>query len=696
MRRIILILCCLLLPIIGQAQLSMSRSWRDYLEMLSEEGEDGVAEDLMDLYDAFSDNPVNLNDTVHILQEFPFINDIQRAFLRSYQMLYGELMSVEELYSINGFDSVTVELLRPLTRCGHHDTWTPLRLSDVLKYGRSNWVTGVGGTVEKARGYREDIYEGDNLRLMWRYTFKYKDRVQLQLSGDKDPGEAFFRGSQRQGFDFYGYSLMLNDVGRNAYSSVYLKRVIVGQYHAQFGQGLTAWSGFGYRMSMGTGINRYAPGIRPNGVFTEYGYLQGVAAEVSLFQKWSMTLFGSYVNRDATLPRNADKDSTIDWVQSIYGSGYHRTQTEIKKQSQLEETLLGAHLGFTSEHWKLGVTAMGTFLGKEIIPATYIYNDNVFKGDRNFNTGLDAVYRRGRLLLFGEAAICSNHAFDSIALNVSPAAVVGGEFVFNNDHRMSAQVHYYSPTYHNLHACAIGQGSNPQNEAGAGLYYQGQLPGRVMVSALAECAYYPHEKYLVYAPSYGKGANVVLSRPIGGGKDLLLSVRYRYKDKGRNITPSRMENGQYLIEQTYRHQIQTDIEYNSGPWRLVTRLGWAHYHGNVTEAVSGLLLYQDVQFRPHRLPIMVAARVALFDVDDYEARLYAVESDFVYQYNSAIYQNEGCRFYLLMKYDINESWNIGVKYAITSYADKDEFGSGYDLIDANHRQQWKVQLRLKW
>ena len=240
MRRIILILCCLLLPIIGQAQLSMSRSWRDYLEMLSEEGEDGVAEDLMDLYDAFSDNPVNLNDTVHILQEFPFINDIQRAFLRSYQMLYGELMSVEELYSINGFDSVTVELLRPLTRCGHHDTWTPLRLSDVLKYGRSNWVTGVGGTVEKARGYREDIYEGDNLRLMWRYTFKYKDRVQLQLSGDKDPGEAFFRGSQRQGFDFYGYSLMLNDVGRNAYSSVYLKRVIVGQYHAQFGQGLTA------------------------------------------------------------------------------------------------------------------------------------------------------------------------------------------------------------------------------------------------------------------------------------------------------------------------------------------------------------------------------------------------------------------------------------------------------------------------
>jgi hypothetical protein len=92
----------------------------------------------------------------------------------------------------------------------------------------------------------------------------------------------------------------------------------------------------------------------------------------------------------------------------------------------------------------------------------------------------------------------------------------------------------------------------------------------------------------------------------------------------------------------------------------------------------------------------VAARIALFDVNDYEARMYAAESDFIYNYSSTLYQNEGYRFYLLLRYDITPNWNIGLKYGITAYADKDTFGTSYEQIDANHRQQWRIQMRLKW
>lgn len=688
----------LLLPFCMRAQLSLPTVWTNYLEALYEDGEDESVEDLQDLYDAYVENPFNLNDTAHLLQGFPFVSDIQRERLYSYILLYGELMSVEELYSINGFDSLTVELLRPLVKGGRNEVWQPIDWRKVLKYGRSNMVTGVGGTVEQARGYEEDIYEGDNLRLLWRYSFKYKDRVQLQVSVDKDPGEAVFRGSQRQGFDFYGYSLMLNDIGRNAAKGkgVYLQRLILGQYHAQFGQGLTAWSGFGYRMSLGTGISRHAPGIRPNGVFTEYGYLQGAAAVISLSPKWKLTTFLSCADRSATLPRGADKDSTIDWVQSLYSSGYHRTQTEINKKRQLREYVIGGHIERATKSFKAGVTAMATLFDKEIIPATYVYNDNAFRGRQNLNIGADAAYLHGRLMLFGEAALCLNHAFDSVALNISPAVVAGGEFIINNDHRMSVQLHYYSPNYHNLHACAIGMGSNPQNEMGAGLYYQGHLPGFVTASAIAEFAYFSHEKYLAYAPTHGNQLTLVLSRPLGSNNDLKMNLRYRYKDRGRNITPSTMVDGKYLMEQTYRHQIQADVEYSSGAWKCVTRLGWAHYHGDVTEASHGLLLYEDVQFRPQRIPLIVAARVALFDVEDYEARLYAVESGFMYQHSSMMFQDEGCRLYLLLRYDISKYWNVGVKYGITSYGNKDTFGSGYELIESNHRQQWTVQVRVKW
>ena len=696
MKRLVLTLFALLmlLPLVGNAQELMPYAWRSYLELLSEEGEDETAEELMELYETYRDKPANVNDTVMLLSDFPFVNDLQRERLKAYVVLYGPLLSAEELYTINGFDSMTVELLRPLVTFEPIETSQRVTLKEMLAHGHSNLVTGIGGTVEQARGYCDSIYEGDNLRLMWRYYFKYKDRVQLQLSGDKDPGEAFFAGSQRKGFDFYGYSLMINDVGRYVENSrhPYLKRVVIGQYHAQFGQGLTLWSGFEPRAAWETSIYRNTQGIRPSGAFTEYGYLRGAATTIALSQHWSLSLAYSYVNRDATLPRKEKEDT----VQSLYNSGYHRTETEIKKRNQLGEHLIGGHLEYRNSNLKIGLSGAATLLEKVIVPATYVYNGNAFRGNSNINIGFDAAYRYRRLLLFGEAAICANHAFDSAVANVSPAAVMGGEFIFNNNHRASLLMRYYSPTYHNLHAIALGQSSTPQNEMGIGCHYQGRLPLGITATGIADFFYFPHMKYLVYAPSHGQEYRVTFSRAVELVKGLSVNVRYRYKEKGRNITPSTQVEGYYLLEQTYRHQVQGDIEYNTGVWRLVTRIGYAHYHGKVTTADKGLLLYQDIQYHPQHIPLTVAARVAWFDVDDYEARLYTVESDFIYQYNSMAYQNEGYRCYLVARYDINRHWDIGFKYGITAYTDRDTFGSSYELIDANHRQQWRVQMRLKW
>ena len=383
-------------------------------------------------------------------------------------------------------------------------------------------------------------------------------------------------------------------------------------------------------------------------------------------------------------------------MQSLYNSGYHRTETEIKKRNQLGEHLIGGHLEYRNSNLKIGLSGAATLLEKVIMPATYVYNDNAFRGNSNINIGIDAAYRYRRLLLFGEAAVCANHAFDSAVANVSPAAVMGGEFVFNNNHRASLLMRYYSPTYHNLHAIALGQSSTPQNEMGIGCHYQGRLPLGITATGIADFFYFPHMKYLVYAPSHGQEYRVTLSRAVKLVKGLSVNVRYRYKEKDRNITPSTQVDEHYLLEQTYRHQVQGDIEYNTGVWRLVTRIGYAHYHGEVTTADKGLLLYQDIQYHPQHIPLTVAARVAWFDVDDYEARLYTVESDFIYQYNSMAYQNEGYRCYLVARYDITPHWNIGIKYGITAYTDRDTFGSSYELIDANHRQQWRIQMRLKW
>ncbi len=702
MRKRLIWLFLSLLPMIGQAQEALPTVWQNYIEQLTEEGEDELVEDLLEIYESCREVPLNVNDTMGGLTRLPFIDNFQQDCLKAYIALYGQLVSLEELYAVAGFDSTIVELLRPLAYVGKVATPQKLTLKDILTHGRSNLVMGVSGTIEQARGYRDSIYEGNNLRLMWRYYFKYQDRLQFQISGDKDPGEAFFAASQPRGFDFYGYSLMLNDMGRYVTQGLigekrmYVKRLVLGQYYLQFGQGLTLWTGYGSRTAYGGRIYKYSQGLRPSGAFAEYGFLQGAATTLTVRQRWNLTLFYSYVNRDATLPRGAATDSSIDWVQSIYNSGYHRTQTEVGKKNQLVEQLYGGRIELEESDFKIGLTGAVTEFDKRIVPATYVYNDNAFRGDRNCNAGLDFAYRRGRFLLFGEGAVCRNNALDSAQSNISPAAIVGAEFVMNNSHRLSSQARYYSPTYHSLHASSLGQNGYPQNEIGAALYYQGRLPGDIEVTASVDYFWFPHMKYLVYASSRGHEYRLDLYHPFRHVRGLTVNLKYRFKEKGKNIIPSTMVDGAYRLEQTYRHQIQGNIEYGRGPWRWVTRIAYANYRGDETEANGGWLLYEDIQFRPQRIPLTLTARLALFDVDDYEARLFAVESDFVYQYSSAVYQNEGCRFYLLLRYDISQYWNVGFKYGITAYSDQETFGSGYDLINANHRQQWRIQVRLKW
>lgn len=692
-----ILIMMMLVPFFGKAQEVLPYVWRVYLEQLSEDGEDEIVEDLVAVFGEYSINRVSVNDTVSGLRVFPFVSDYQRDCLRAYIVLFGPLVSVDELHGVNGFDTLTIELLRPLVDCSIAQNETKITLKDLVTRGSSNLVAGVGGTVEQAKGYSEDIYEGDNLRMMWRYYYKYKDKIQLQVSGDKDPGEALFSGSKKQGFDFYGFSLMINDIGWGSGSRGFrVKRLMVGQYHLQFGQGLALWSGMGARSSIGANIGKYGQGIRPSGAFSEYGYLQGGATTLALDRHWDLSVFYSYVNRAATLPRGADKDSSINWVQSIYNSGYFRTQTELAKKNQLVEQLAGGHLQYGSTNVKVGFTGVHTWFDKAIIPAKTVYNDNYFQGDRNTNLGVDFMYRKGGWLLFGETALCVNDGLDSLSKNYAQASILGSELAIGTGHKLSGQLRYYSPTYHSFHSSALGQGGEPQNEMGAALYYQGRLPWGMTATAMADFFYFPHEKYLIYGPSRGKEFRAMLSKPFRQVDGLTINLRYRYKDKGRNVIPTTLVDGAYQLEQTYRHQIQGDIEYRKGSWRLVSRVAYACYYGDKTMASSGFLFYQDLMYEPKRVPLTLAARVAWFDVDDYEARLYTVESDFIYQYNSNVYQNEGYRGYLVVRYDISKNWNIGFKYGVTIYSDRDTFGSGNDLIDANHRQQWRIQLRWKW
>ena len=210
-----------LIPLSAMAQVDDAiEQWMQ--EDVSEDNAAAAADMIMQL----SVDPVNINDTAAV-RDLPLMTPFRYRALCNYIILYGQLMSTKELALIPGFDSMTVALLTTITKAEPYDGRAKFRWWQ----GRHNIVTGVGGAIEQAAGYRDGRYEGDNLRAMLCYNYNYRNKVSVRLVADKDPGEAWGKKN------FYGYHMMISDIGR-------LEKFIVGRYGLQFGQGLTMWTGF--------------------------------------------------------------------------------------------------------------------------------------------------------------------------------------------------------------------------------------------------------------------------------------------------------------------------------------------------------------------------------------------------------------------------------------------------------------------
>lgn len=251
----------------------------DAVEQWLEEGaSEQDASELSDWIQLLRDDPVNVNDTSAVAA-LPFLSPFQLQALKNYIRLYGQLVSLKELHFVPGFDSLTVSMLTPLMKAEPYEPRKWAGWYDLLSHGRHTLVTGIGGTVEQAEGYRNGKYDGDNLRPLLSYTYKYHKHLSVRVTADKDPMEAWGKDN------FYNYHVMLSDIGR-------LEKLIVGRYNLQFGQGLTLWTGFRPFSLTGVSPVRYAAGVRPSGAFYEEGWQEGAAATVCL-GSFHLSGFGS-------------------------------------------------------------------------------------------------------------------------------------------------------------------------------------------------------------------------------------------------------------------------------------------------------------------------------------------------------------------------------------------------------------------
>jgi len=203
-------------------------------------------EDLYENLAQLYSNPLDLNSVnAEQLRSLYILNETQLNEFFKYRNQTNTILSIYELQNIPQFDSKTISKLinfisvnDPLLRRGN-------LVSPTLSDGNSYFVTRIEKTLEAKKGYllstdSANKYLGAPEKIYTRFKSSRTNDYSIGMTLEKDAGEPIvWKPSSRQyGFDFVSFHTQLMNRGR-------VKNIIIGDYQAQFGQGLTFGGGFG-------------------------------------------------------------------------------------------------------------------------------------------------------------------------------------------------------------------------------------------------------------------------------------------------------------------------------------------------------------------------------------------------------------------------------------------------------------------
>jgi hypothetical protein len=642
--------------------------------ILEEIGEETDAAIIIEDLEGFANNPLNINTaTRDQLSRLYLLDDIQIQKLLDYLQEFGPAFSVYELNTIDGFTPDLLMKMQSFIWFGPVEK-EPQSVSEMLKYGRHELLARTLGTLQKPRGYnlRDDgttPYEGNRARYYTRYRFQSGDNISAGITAEKDPGEAFFAGSNRQGFDYYSGHLSLK-------ISPVVENITVGDFVVRSGQGLVLWQGFATGKSLNTlNISKTNQGVRPYTSTDENQFFRGVSTTLKLGDA-SVSVFYSQKNRDGNL---AFSDSLGNYFTSLQTSGYHRTQNEIEDKNSVKDINAGTIVSWRFQNLKIGATLLYRQFNMPFIRNDQLYNRFQFWGKENMVAGADYLYSKGKYQLFGEAAVSKSKG---------KAFLQGAAAHLHDRIQFSTLFRHFDKNYHALWATPFSEGSSAANETG--LYLGTRILPVKFVTISAYSDFYRSDWINFTTAGPSSGWDVFAQADFRPSRKVQIYLRYKNEEKDKKFrVKEKYENHPEQFRKSRLH-----FQYHpTEVFILKTRLEHVFYKG--LEKENGWMFFQDLQFSPAKIPLNLSARLAYFNTESYNSRIYAYENDLLYTFAVPAFFGKGFRTYLNLKYKISEKAEIWFKLANTLQTGAESISSGYNEITGNQKTEVKFQLRLK-
>ncbi|MCB2379684.1 helix-hairpin-helix domain-containing protein [Hymenobacter sp. BT635] len=652
-------------------------------------------EDLYETLLLYYQTPLNLNTaTREELRALLLLSETQISGLLEHRQTQGNLISLYELQSVEGFDLRTIYRVSPFIsvqsstgNAARGPLWKRIAQEEnnalFVRYERVlQDRQGYAAPDTTSTGRPASRYLGSPDKLLVRYRVSHQRDFSLGITAEKDAGEplVWSPGTRRYGADFYSGHFVLQERGR-------LKTLALGDYQLQFGQGLLLSSGLqvGKGAETITTIRRSSLGVRPYSSVLESTFFRGAAATFNLTATLRATAFVSRKRVDANVQTAADSLAEFDEFSSGFLiTGFHRTANELANRQALRETIGGGNLSYTSRsgNFNAGLTAVNTYFDKPLQRRPELYNAFEFRGRQNLAVGAHYSYVIRNIMLFGETARSSSGGIGTVnGMLASLAPNVDVSLLYRN----------YARDFHTFYGNALSENTRNINEKGLYVGLKVRPVSRWEVSAYYDQFSFPWLKFQAGTPTQGR--DWLLRVAYSPSKTSLLYAQIRTRDKEYDIaSPSNLPQ----TAPTQRRSLL--LFYDTSPTLILslrTRLQGTHYSEDDGPRSTGYVLAQDASVKIGR-HLQLSGRYALFDTDDFDTRQYVFEQDVLYAFSVPALSGQGTRAYAIAEVKCTKHLTLWLRYAETHYRHQNTVGSGLEEVQGPRRSEVKVQARYRF
>lgn len=650
------------------------RRVEQYLEELAQdmaqdmtEGDDGGNVQMaLEYFEQLLERPLNINKVTRgDLERLFLLSDFQITSLLTYRQEHGDILSGTELSLLNGFNEWLAELLREFfvfeadvvqgriksSGSFFKDCYSTLLLKGNRVLEREEWYMPI--TQDELEKKPDSRYLGTPYYMQLKYKCEYLGRIQVGFTLENDAGERVLSPMKIPMGDFFSFHMALRDlrIGRKN-GRLEIANLILGDFSARFGQGLTLWNSFSLMTtSSAQGFYKRGAAIVPYTSSDENNFLRGAA--VTVRKGIGHEREGAELEMTAVFSHHGLDASVNDYMYtSIIAGGLHNTFSSYKTRKAMVETVGGVNAVVRFKKFKIGASWTSYGYTKENGRRVQEYNKfQMYNGTwGNFSTDFYAIIRGVRF--WGELAMDYGGSF---------AALAGG--IFNIDNlEVGVLARSYSKSYIAAHANAYSTISSCSNQTGVAVNMAYPLSKLFRLSGNLDFAYYPWMRfnipesssilkmyvkleymgakingYLRFADSYSTygGANKVGLRGMLGWslcRNLIIKVRGEIAGKTSEVIQVKGGKGMQL-----GYDAAVDVDYKF--WKDNLR---------------------------------VQVRGAYFNTGGWDTRLYMYEADLPHSFTSQLLYGTGFRGYLLMQLKVMRRFDIYAKLDTVQYSKRGE------------------------